>query len=64
MRSKSKEAIILMAALCGLDNIPSVPKTAWINIPVTVKGKNRPCPCGSGKKYKLCCLGGGREGTQ
>jgi tetratricopeptide (TPR) repeat protein len=19
-------------------------------------GKNRPCPCGSGKKYKLCCL--------
>lgn len=20
-------------------------------------GKNRPCPCGSGKKFKLCCLG-------
>ena len=20
-------------------------------------GKNQPCPCGSGKKYKLCCLG-------
>ena len=19
-------------------------------------GKNRPCPCGSGKKYKLCCM--------
>jgi len=19
--------------------------------------KNRPCPCGSGKKYKLCCMG-------
>jgi len=19
-------------------------------------GRNRPCPCGSGKKYKLCCL--------
>ncbi|MCG8423816.1 MAG: SEC-C domain-containing protein, partial [Proteobacteria bacterium] len=18
--------------------------------------KNAPCPCGSGKKYKLCCL--------
>ena len=21
-------------------------------------GRNDPCPCGSGKKYKLCCLGG------
>jgi Mlc titration factor MtfA (ptsG expression regulator) len=22
-------------------------------------GRNAPCPCGSGKKYKNCCLGGG-----
>ena len=21
-------------------------------------GKNAPCPCGSGKKYKKCCLNG------
>lgn len=21
-------------------------------------GRNDPCPCGSGKKYKQCCLGG------
>ena len=21
-------------------------------------GRNDPCPCGSGKKYKKCCLGG------
>ncbi|HSL84651.1 MAG TPA: SEC-C metal-binding domain-containing protein [Thermoanaerobaculia bacterium] len=20
-------------------------------------GRNAPCPCGSGKKYKRCCLG-------
>ena len=20
------------------------------------QGRNRPCPCGSGKKYKKCCL--------
>ena len=20
-------------------------------------GRNEPCPCGSGKKYKMCCLG-------
>lgn len=22
-------------------------------------GRNEPCPCGSGKKYKRCCLGTG-----
>jgi hypothetical protein len=21
-------------------------------------GRNEPCPCGSGRKYKRCCLGG------
>lgn len=25
-------------------------------------GRNDPCPCGSGKKYKKCCLGGGPGG--
>lgn len=24
-------------------------------------GRNDPCPCGSGKKYKRCCLGSGTE---
>ena len=24
-------------------------------------GRNAPCPCGSGKKYKLCCLEGKKE---
>ena len=23
----------------------------------TYTGRNDPCPCGSGKKYKKCCLG-------
>lgn len=29
-------------------------------------GRNDPCPCGSGKKYKKCCLDGegAKEGTQ
>ena len=22
-------------------------------------GRNEPCPCGSGKKYKKCCVGSG-----
>jgi len=26
-------------------------------VPANVKiGRNEPCPCGSGKKYKKCCL--------
>lgn len=30
----------------------------------TIKtGRNEPCPCGSGKKYKKCC-GGGRHGKE
>src|SRR6185295_9406192 len=24
-------------------------------------GRNDPCPCGSGKKYKRCCLGQGEK---
>jgi preprotein translocase subunit SecA len=32
--------------------------------PVSIKrepGRNEHCPCGSGKKYKKCCLGAPRE---
>ena len=28
----------------------------WNPMPVTKIGRNAPCPCGSGKKYKKCCL--------
>ena len=24
-------------------------------------GRNDPCPCGSGRKYKRCCLNAGRQ---
>lgn len=27
-------------------------------------GRNEPCPCGSGKKYKQCCRGKGDPETQ
>jgi uncharacterized protein YecA (UPF0149 family) len=26
-------------------------------------GRNDPCPCGSGKKYKKCCLRSASDGT-
>lgn len=28
---------------------------------VAQPGRNEPCPCGSGRKYKQCCLGGARK---
>lgn len=39
--------------------LPSRPQVPWnaINQRATRKvGRNDPCPCGSGKKYKKCCL--------
>jgi uncharacterized protein YecA (UPF0149 family) len=37
-----------------LGKMPSTtaPRTARV-------GRNEPCPCGSGKKYKRCCIEGG-----
>jgi hypothetical protein len=29
--------------------------------PAFKAGRNDPCPCGSGRKFKTCCLGGGAE---
>ncbi|WP_183192254.1 tetratricopeptide repeat protein [Brevibacillus fluminis] len=34
------------------DAVPSEP----VKAPAPVTGKNHPCPCGSGKKYKVCCM--------
>lgn len=36
------------------DPIPVVPPTAPI-VKAKEPGRNEPCPCGSGKKYKKCC---------
>jgi preprotein translocase subunit SecA len=44
---------------------PAGPQAPEIQIPKTVKrelpkvGRNDPCPCGSGKKFKQCCGKGG-----
>lgn len=35
--------------------IKELKSTPPVNKPI---GKNAPCPCGSGKKYKKCCLKG------
>jgi hypothetical protein len=34
---------------------PPLPPEPYVN-PLRTVGRNDPCPCGSGKKYKKCCL--------
>jgi hypothetical protein len=35
-----------------------------LSIPQEPVGRNDPCPCGSGKKFKKCCMGKGTEDTE
>ena len=40
----------------GQSEAPEIPKVAVPIVRATPKvGRNDPCPCGSGKKYKRCC---------
>ena len=55
-REKVKERIIkkfgdAVPELANMLNEADDPKTA----PMENVGRNKPCPCGSGKKYKMCC---------
>ncbi len=55
-----KEAVILnrqhYGELLGKSS-PQVPDTSALGIVKRERiGRNAPCPCGSGKKYKKCCL--------
>jgi hypothetical protein len=38
------------------DAFDDVPEDTFVRVEARV-GRNDPCPCGSGKKYKKCCLG-------
>ena len=47
------------AALALFDYWMDNPKEAPVKQPIKNEnkvGRNDPCPCGSGKKYKQCCL--------
>lgn len=64
---ESREALPLPSAGGYGDDMenPGVTATAQKTQPIinTAKiGRNDPCPCGSGKKYKQCC-GGSKRGT-
>ena len=53
-----------MADACGLQGERrEAQQSPTAGPPTTVRrstpkvGRNDPCPCGSGKKYKKCCMG-------
>ena len=43
------------ASLPGDDETPLPPPVESIRSDQKEIGRNDPCPCGSGKKYKKCC---------
>lgn len=45
-----------LAAIRGIPKgVHSVPESASVSNKHNKTGRNKPCPCGSGKKYKVCC---------
>jgi uncharacterized protein YecA (UPF0149 family) len=56
-------AFTALASLYGLPDLDKLAKRAsrsrgtWEPVtPADAVGRNDPCPCGSGRKYKKCCL--------
>jgi hypothetical protein len=69
MRGVAKEMcknVIERCRLCVLQHVPEEPLPE-LPLGFTVRravpriGRNEPCPCGSGKKYKRCCLASDQE---
>lgn len=50
------EAQVFQHELDHLDGVPSVRAKDFAERVTPEPGRNDPCPCGSGKKYKKCCL--------
>lgn len=51
-QEKSKQ---IKSGLPGEDEAPLPPPVQPIHKEAAETGRNDPCPCGSGKKYKKCC---------
>ena len=54
----NSSTIIELQKLLGINKLPkgiNIPKKQKINIENKKIGRNDPCPCNSGKKWKKCC---------
>ena len=52
---KREEKELHRKTLPGEDEAPLPPPVETIKNQSGAPGRNEPCPCGSGKKYKKCC---------
>jgi uncharacterized protein YecA (UPF0149 family) len=57
MRDMNLATLMTIALAFGLD-YPAQPKPSALKIDekLLAPGRNKPCKCGSGLKYKMCCL--------
>ena len=53
---KGFDAQIWQHEINHLNGVDEDVRESYIEPPPVVVGRNEPCPCGSGKKYKKCCL--------
>ena len=57
-RGDATRALALLARVTNIDVEGEVEKLRAYSRPSMLGvGRNDPCPCGSGRKYKVCCLG-------
>lgn len=57
-KMKDTALFVMTTAELGLyDSSKKKPKGKLVEVRTEPKiGRNEPCPCGSGKKYKKCCI--------
>jgi len=53
---KGFDAQIWQHEVNHLNGVEEDVRDVFVEPPPVVIGRNEPCPCGSGKKYKKCCL--------
>jgi hypothetical protein len=60
-RGDAREALSLLRRSGALESDPEVEYLkSRLGVPVIGVGRNDPCPCGSGRKFKTCCINGRR----
>ncbi|MCW2672992.1 MAG: tetratricopeptide repeat family protein [Frankiales bacterium] len=61
-RGDAKTAMLHLRAAHVASNDPEMQRLrVFAEPPASTVGRNAPCPCGSGKKHKLCCLADARH---
>jgi uncharacterized protein YchJ len=61
---KEKSAFEDMRLKDSMEETGLEPAATYWPKPFGKVGRNEPCPCGSGKKYKKCCLIKEQQGAQ